>query len=208
MVEVIAPVLDGPGRAGRDAGPAGSAVAVERRVRLERHVREDRDQAEARAELRVDEKVVAPEPAEPGRPADVLVRDVGALPLPIDDLGGGDGKRGEASFLDAAGDEEGSPVQEGVRLPVVVEVERGRVVEDIVEDGAAQRFPERDGPSEPRPRRRLEEEILAQTRDVGDAEEVDSRDRGRRLSENPWTLPILSAPPGPCQTRRLRIGYS
>ena len=73
MVELLARLFDGPRGAFREAGPARAAIARQRRVRVERHVGEDRHQPEARAELRVDQEVVAPEPPQPGRDADVLV---------------------------------------------------------------------------------------------------------------------------------------
>ena len=134
--------------------PAGQAVAqawqapqsrVERRVRFERHVRKHRDQPEARPEPGIDEKVVAAEPAQSRRPPDVLVREVGPLPLPIDDLRGRDGQRPEALLLDVVGDEQGAAVEEEVHLPIMVEVDRGRMVMDVVEDGVAQALPQRDG---------------------------------------------------------------
>ena len=178
MIEILARVLDGPGRAGGGAGAARAAVPVERRRRLERHVREDRDQPEARSVFRIDQEVVAAEPAQAGGQSDVLVGDMGPLALPVDDLRGGDGQGAEALFLKGVGHEERAPVEEGVRLPVVVEIERGRAVADVVEDGAGEGLPERDGPSETRPRFRLEKETVAERRDVGDAEEVEAEVEG------------------------------
>jgi len=174
VVERLPRVPDGPGRTGPGAGAAWAAVAGERGARLERHVREDRDQPETGPEPGIDEEVVTAEPAEARRPPDVLVRDVGPLPFPVDDLRGGDGQRREAPLLDEVRDEERSPVEEKVHLPVVMEVEGGRMVADVFEDGVAQPLAERHGQAEALASRGLELEIRPQRGNIRDPEKVEA----------------------------------
>ena len=97
----------------------------------------------------------------------------------------------EAQLLDAVGDEERAPVEEIVDLPVMVEIDRGRTVEDVLEDPVAQLLSERYGEREPVPRGGLEQEIAPHRRDVRDAEQVEPEAQGEGLR-----LPIAIPPSG------------
>jgi len=79
------------------------------------------------------------------------------------------------------------------------EIERGRVVGDVVEDGAGQCFPEGDGPVELGPRSRLGQETLAEPRDVGDAIEVKAEVKGERPLIGHWRGHSIGLP-WDCQT--------
>jgi len=152
VVEILGLLYDGPGGTGNDAGAAAPAAEGKRRGDFERHVGQDSDQAESGPVFGVNEKVVPADPAQSRKPADRFMGDLAALAFPIDDLGGRDRERSMAQVLNEGGEQERPPVQEGVQLPVMMKIERGGGVPDILENGvekaAAQRNPEGEGIAE------------------------------------------------------------
>ena len=168
MVEIRGLLHDGPGGTGGDAGAAAPAAEGKRRGDLERHVGQDGNKPESGPVIGVNEKIVPTDPAKSRQPADRFVGDLAALAFPIDGLGGRDRERSMAQVLDEGGEQEGAPVQEGVQLPVMMKIERGGAVSDILENGvekaAAQRNPEGEGIAEIVP----EPEIRPGFADIGD----------------------------------------
>jgi len=142
MIKSIRSLVDGRGRTRRqttDAAPAGKGQ--QRPGRAKGSIGEHRHQPDSRAEPGCDKKIVAAYPAQAGKMRNGLVRDVGPLVLPIDDLGGRDGKRIESEILEERREEECAAVKEEIRLPIMMEVEGRRLVLDVLENAVVSRFP-------------------------------------------------------------------
>ncbi len=86
MIEIPWITADGASRTRHHAFQAIAAAESYGNSRLEREIGQDGDQPDARSELRRDEEVISPDPPESGFDGNGLMRNVGSLILPIDDL--------------------------------------------------------------------------------------------------------------------------
>lgn len=110
------------------------AVYLQGPICFKRHVGKDSGQPKLGPKFRMDEKVVAANPAQPGQKAHFFMGEMGLLVLPIHNLRRRDRKRPETPISDEYGQEEGCPVKKKVELAVVMEIEGCRMVVDIGED--------------------------------------------------------------------------
>ena len=95
---------------------------------------------------------------------------MGPLVLPVDDLGGRDGKRIEPEILEEGREEECAAVKEEIRLPIMMKVERRRLVLDVLENAVRQPFSQSQGHGIFLAQRGRQEKLAADRGDIGGAE--------------------------------------
>ena len=144
MVEVFPPFLNGTGRAYGEAGVTRAAIPNRRGTDLEGEVGEDGQQANPCPESLGDKKIVPADPADSCRLRPVFVREMASLALPIDKLGGRDGNRPKSEVLNGAVENKTDRVEKDVDPLIVLEIERGRSIFDIVQDGIGEMVTQRD----------------------------------------------------------------
>ena len=171
VVEILRPLVDGHGRARREAGPARAAGELERRPYLKGHIRQDRHQTKPGPELGIDEQVIPADPAQPRQNADLFVGDMRLLIFPIDDLRRGDGQGFETETPDMVREQKSSPVQKEIELAVVVKIERRRPVDDILKDRVQDFQAERDSSIESRLKTIGKQELVSDLPHIRDAEQ-------------------------------------
>jgi len=171
MFEVGRIFADGRRRARSNTASARSAAEnAGRPRRLEGHFRKNRNETNAGAELRRDQKIMAADPTQSGQTGDLFMGDMSQLVFPIDDLRGGYGESLEAEILETAGQEKRRPIEKIIHLAVMVEIKRRGMVLDIVEDGVGELFGQNDGTGKTAPQTARKEELIADGNNVGDAE--------------------------------------
>jgi len=171
VVEILSFLLDGAGRANLNTFLAFAAVALKGPVRLKGHVGEHRDQPEPRPVLRMDKEVAPAHPPQPGQVAHFLVGEMRFLVLPVEHLGGRDGKGSMAALLDMGCKKEGCPVEEEIELAVVVKIEGSRPVLYLLEHTADEPFSHRYSSVETIPDLFIQEEFIPDSGDVRHAEQ-------------------------------------
>ena len=95
---------------------------------------------------------------------------VGPLVFPIDDLGRGHGEGLKAEILNKGGQKEGAAVEEEIRLPIMMKVERRRLVLDVLENAVRQPFSQSQGHGIFLAQRGRQEKLAADRGDIGGAE--------------------------------------
>ncbi len=98
------------------------------------------------------------------------MRDMRPLVLPIDDLGRRHGKRLEAEILEKGREQKGAPVEEEIRLSIMMEIEGRRLVDNVFEDAVRKPLSQGQGPGELRLQHGRQEEFLPEGGDVGHPE--------------------------------------
>ena len=148
------------------------------------HIRQDGHQPELGAEFRIDQKVIATQPAESGQLTHLFMGHVGLLMIPIYDLRSGHGERPVSLVLDESRGKKSGAIQQKVDLTVMVHVKRRGAVPEIIKDGWQEPLAERDGQMEPVLEAGLKKELVSDAGDVRDAEKVDAQ----RPDKGPQTL--------------------
>ncbi len=178
VVEILSLLLDGFGRANLNAFQAFAAAALQRPVHLKGHVGEHRDQPEPRAVFGVDEEVVPAHPSQPGQVAHLLVGEMRLLVFPVEHLGGRDGKGFIAALLDTGRKQESRPVEEEIKLPVVMKIKGSRPVFYLIEHAADEPLSHRYSPVESLFDLFIQEELVSDSGYVRHAEKGDSQVQG------------------------------
>ena len=181
VVEILSFLLDGAGRANLNTFLAFAAVALKGPVRLKGHVGEHRDQPEPRPVLRMDKEVAPAHPPQPGQVAHFLVGEMRFLVLPVEHLGGRDGKSVVPELLDTGSKQVSCPVQEEIELAVVVKIEGSRLVLYIIENTIDEPLAYRYSPVESLFDLVIQEELIPDSGDVRHAEKRNSQVQGEFL---------------------------
>ncbi len=171
MIEIPRITTDGARRARRHAFQAIAAAKRHRNSGLEREISQDGDQPDARSALRRDKEVISPDPPEAGFNGHGLMRNVGSLVLPIDDLRSRDGQSSESPILNMIGHQESRSIEEVVHLAVMMEIKGGRLIPEIFEDGIRKAFGQSDCAGEARAESIGEKKFVANPRYIGAPEE-------------------------------------
>ncbi len=114
---------------------AFSTRTLYRFIGLHREICQYRHKTKSGSEFWIDKKIIAADPTQAGQQSYLLMRNMGCLFFPIDDLGSRNWERIGAELLKIRGQKKSSPVEEKIELPIVMKIERSRLILDIFQDG-------------------------------------------------------------------------
>jgi hypothetical protein len=144
MIKVFSPLPDGSCRADGHAGTARTAVFFRRRVDSKGKVRQDGQEANPCSVPLADQKVVPTDPSDPCGLSHVFMGEMPSLILPVDELRSGNGRGPISEILNGMGQDEPEGIEKNVDPLIVLKIERGRFVFNVIQDGIREVVPDRN----------------------------------------------------------------